>query len=288
MSSAGPDCDLVIVVPYRNRRRYLDIFVKRVPRYVESQGIDNFRICVAEQAPGDTFNLALSRNVGALYAIHAFRPKYLIFQDVDVIPIRGVDYRPEPTNLTWFLSAGSSKVRTDDFITVNGYNPAFLGWGSEDSEFDLRLISFGRSVAEWKRRPASADAMILSLEHLAMSREAAASLSQSYWGGPPTPQFITHNDPEFGVPLDHQYDKRVDFHNEERRRKNLRLYEAAWQLPLGLRRNYFASTGLNLVMLDRLLDVREDGRISHVAYDPRRVLERNPLSITEFNERLAG
>src|SRR6185437_7262636 len=37
MSSIGPDCDLVIVVPYLDRQSYLDVFVDRVPRYVESQ-----------------------------------------------------------------------------------------------------------------------------------------------------------------------------------------------------------------------------------------------------------
>ena len=116
-----------------------------------------------------------------MYAIRAFKPKYLVFQDVDVIPVRGVDYGPEPTTLTWFPSAGSSKVLTGDFIAVNGYFLAFVGWGSEDSEFGLRLISFGCPVAEWKRRLECADAMILSLEHSATSREAA-SLSQSYLG----------------------------------------------------------------------------------------------------------
>lgn len=254
----------------------------RVPRYLASQGIERFRICVAEQATPDTFNLALSRNVGALYAMCTYRPKYLVFQDVDVIPIRGVDYGPEATNVTWFLTAGSSKVLTEDFIAVNGYNPAFLGWGSEDSEFGLRLQSFGCRVVEWKRRPECSEALILTLEHSAMSRAEAAQISRQYWGGPPTPVFVTQNDPEYGVYLDRQYDKRCDFYDDDQRLRNLRLYEAAYRLPRESRRRYFASAGLNLLNLDALLQVDEDGRTSHLTYDPRSVMDREPPPVTEF------
>lgn len=299
MSSVGPERlqtlvrapdapDLVIVVPYRDRRSYLDIFVDRVPKYLLSRGIQRFRICVSEQATADTFNLALSRNVGAFYAICTYRPKYLVIHDVDVIPIRGIDYGPEATNVTWFLTAGSSKVLTEDFIAVNGYNPAFLGWGSEDSEFSLRLESFGCRVVEWKRRSECTEALILSLEHRAMSRADAALLSRAYWGGPPTPAFITHNDPEYGVHLDRQYDKRRGFYDEDQRFRNLRLYEAVRRLLPESRRSYFASAGLNLLNLEKLLQVNDDGLTSRVTYDPRSVMNREAPSIAEFDERPAG
>jgi hypothetical protein len=201
--------------------------------------------------------------------------------------IEPFDYGPEATNVTWFLTAGSSKILVQDFVAVNGYNPAFLGWGSEDSEFGLRLQSFGCPVVEWKRRPECAEALILTLEHSAMSRSDAVLLSRQYWGGPPTPGFVTRNDPEFGVHLERQYDKRCGFYDEDQRIRNLGLYQAAWRLPDESRRRYFASAGVNLLNPDALLRVDEDGRTSHLVYDTRSVMTREPPPIAEFNSERA-
>ena len=61
---------LALLVPYRDRQRYLDIFLREVPRYLEKvNGISDYTIYVAEQASPDLFNLALSRNVAAGVAL---------------------------------------------------------------------------------------------------------------------------------------------------------------------------------------------------------------------------
>jgi len=61
---------LAILVPYRNRERYLDIFLSEVPKYLERvNGITDYMIYVAEQQSQDLFNLALSRNVAARAAL---------------------------------------------------------------------------------------------------------------------------------------------------------------------------------------------------------------------------
>jgi hypothetical protein len=58
---------LTILVPYQNRKSYLDIFLSEVPKYLERvNGITDYAIYVAEQQSPDRFNLALSRNVAAL------------------------------------------------------------------------------------------------------------------------------------------------------------------------------------------------------------------------------
>jgi hypothetical protein len=133
-----PTSDLAILVPYRNRKRYLDIFLREVPSYLERKnGISNYTIYVAEQQSQDSFNLALSRNVAALAALDDGASGYFVFHDVDVIPLCGVDYRPHSFNVAWFLSAGSCKMTAADFVRANGYNPEFVG--SLASEFFTRV-----------------------------------------------------------------------------------------------------------------------------------------------------
>src|SRR6516165_827552 len=119
-----PTSDLAILVPYRNRKRYLDIFLREVPSYLErTNGISNYTIYVEEQQSQDSFNLALSRNVAARAALDDGASGYFVFHDVDVIPLCGVDCRPHSFNVAWFLSAGSCKVTVTDFVRANGYNP---------------------------------------------------------------------------------------------------------------------------------------------------------------------
>jgi hypothetical protein len=69
-SSPPRTSQLAILVPYRNRKAYLDIFLREVPKYLErANGISDYVIYVAEQQSQDLFNLALSRNVAARAAL---------------------------------------------------------------------------------------------------------------------------------------------------------------------------------------------------------------------------
>ena len=127
---------LAILVPYRARKAYLDIFLREMPAYLErTSGTSDYAIYVAEQQSQGMFNLALSRNVAALAALDDGAPGSFVFHDVDIIPLRGVDYRPRSSNVAWFLSAGSCKVMAADFVRANEYNPDLVGWGDEDAEF---------------------------------------------------------------------------------------------------------------------------------------------------------
>src|ERR1700730_18859125 len=102
---------LAILVPYRDRKYYLDIFLDEVPKYLERvNGITDYTIYVAEQQSRDRFNLAWSRNVAARAALDDGAFGYFVFHDVDVIPLSGVDYGSRSFNVAWFLSAGSRKV----------------------------------------------------------------------------------------------------------------------------------------------------------------------------------
>ena len=185
---------LAILVPYRNRKAYLDIFLREVPTYLErANGISDYAIYVAEQQSRDLFNFALSRNVAARAALDDGASGYFVFHDVDVIPLCGVDYGPRSFNVAWFLSAGSCKVMVADFGRANGYNPDFVGWGNEDAEFYHLLEHVGCEVKEWHRTSESWQAVITNLEWPEMSDDEALSWSRRYFGHEASgPRFVPY------------------------------------------------------------------------------------------------
>ena len=202
--------ELAILVPYRNRKGYLDIFLREVPRYLERvNGISDYAIYVAEQQSQDLFNVALSRNVAARAALDDGTFGYFVFHDVDVIPLCGVDYGPRSFNVAWFLSAGSCKVMVADLVRANGYNPDFVGWGDEDVDFYHRLEHVGCEVREWHRIPESRQAVIVNLEWPEMSDDEALSWSRGYFGHEDFgPRFVPYRT---GCRSFERYDKSRDF-----------------------------------------------------------------------------
>jgi len=267
--SAGP---LAILVPYRDRKTYLDIFLTEVPRYLErADGISDYAIYVAEQRSDDLFNLALSRNVAARAALDDGASGYFLFHDVDVIPVRGVDYRPRSFNEAWFLTAGSCKVIVADFVRANGYNPDFVGWGDEDVEFYHRLEHVGSEVREWHRIPESRQAVIVNLEWPEMSDHEALAWSRGYFGhGAFGPRFIPYLTGSGGF---ERYDKSKDFLRPGQQRRNHALWDQMRALPRDEKTSYIARTGLNRVRLDRAAR-SADGRVRWIKYRTEDVLDK--------------
>src|SRR5262245_23567477 len=97
-----------IIVPVKNRDAYVEVFREAVPRYLRDRnGIRDFKIFISEQADDAPFNLSLSRNVGARFALDEGRFDYLVFHDVDLIPFENVDYGYREKNVCWFMKAGT-------------------------------------------------------------------------------------------------------------------------------------------------------------------------------------
>jgi FkbM family methyltransferase len=241
---------LAILVPYRDRARYLEVFARAVPEYLERvNGLRDYAIYVAEQESPDTFNLALSRNVAACAALADGGFGTFVFHDVDIIPVAGIDYAPRPFNVGWFLSAGSCKVHVPDFVRANGYNPAFVGWGDEDVEFYHRLETAGAPIREWHRMPESQAAVAINLDWAEMSDDASLRESQRYFGHHDAgPRFVTWNSAAHGRALA-PYDKSIGFLTEERRVRNQALWGQVRNLPLDSKRAYMMANGLNRVNL---------------------------------------
>jgi hypothetical protein len=270
-SSSAPKSQLAILVPYQNRKSYLDIFLREVPHYLErANGISDYAIYVAEQQSEDPFNLALSRNTAARAALDDGVSGYFVFHDVDVIPLCGVDYGPRRFNVAWFLTAGSCKVMVADFVRANGYNPEFVGWGDEDVEFYHRLEHVGCEVREWHRMPESRHAVIVNLEWPDMSDNEALSWSRSYFGHEDLgPRFIPYRT---GCRVFKRYDKSRDFLGADRQERNHALWNHVRALSPDEKSSYIARNGLSRVRVDQAVRTTQD-RIRWVKYRTKDVLD---------------
>jgi N-terminal region of glycosyl transferase group 7/N-terminal domain of galactosyltransferase len=276
-SSSAPNSQLAILVPYQNRKSYLDIFLREVPHYLErANDISDYAIYVAEQQSEDPFNLALSRNTAARAALDDGVSGYLVFHDVDVIPLRGIDYGPRCFNVAWFLTAGSCKVMLADFVKANGYNPEFVGWGDEDVEFYHRLEHVGCEVREWHRMPESRHAVIVNLEWPEMSDGEALSWSRGYFGYKESgPRFVPYRT---GCRSFERYDKMRDFLGLGQQERNHALWNWVRALPTDEKTSYIARNGLNRVRVDQALRTTQD-RIRWVQYRTQDVLDPLPGAI---------
>jgi hypothetical protein len=265
--------NVAILVPYKNRERYLQVLLERLPRYLQEENrIEEYVIYVSEQTSGDVFNLALSRNVAALSAIQDNPDlKYFVFHDVDMIPLQGVDYGPRDYNLAWFVSAGSCKILVADFLKANGYDPSYVGWGGEDTDFYHRVCIMGGKLREWHRIDESKGAVIQSLEMPNLSLFESTRLSRSYWGhSGEGPQFVPYLGPD-GNAIE-RYDKWRDFFLPDFKRKNDQLCESVRHAPRPVKLEYIKNNGINRVAIEHVNAHRNLDRIVRLSYRTDEVL----------------
>jgi N-terminal region of glycosyl transferase group 7/N-terminal domain of galactosyltransferase len=269
---------LAILVPYRDRKDYLDIFLDEVPKYLERvNGITDYAIYVAEQESQDRFNLALSRNVAARAALDDGGFGYFVFHDVDVIPLCHIDYGPRSFNVAWFLSAGSCKIAATDFVKANGYNPDFVGWGDEDVEFYHRLSHLGSDLREWHQIPESRQAVAINLEWPQLSEDEALAWSRRYFGHAASgPRFVPYRRTAGDRKL-RQYDKSSDFWGLGQQERNHALWHQMRALSPEDKTSYIARNGLNRVRVDRTNRLAR-GRIRWVKYRTGDVLDAERIT----------
>lgn len=142
------DHKLAIVVPYRNRREHLEMFLPHIKKYLGGQNVLH-KIYIIEQEEGKAFNRAKLLNIGFLEADNDC--DYFVFHDVDMIP-QNVDYGYQelPTHLAAAASqfnyglpydgyfGGVTMFSRKSFLKVNGYSNEYWGWGAEDDDILYR------------------------------------------------------------------------------------------------------------------------------------------------------
>jgi N-terminal domain of galactosyltransferase/N-terminal region of glycosyl transferase group 7 len=257
-----------LVVPYANRADYLRVFLELVPRYLEIEnGLTDYLIVVSEQVDGGPFSASTARNVGALHALSE-AVTHLVFNDVDMIPVAGVDYRHRDRSTICFQNFGGCKILSSDFLAVNGYNSHIAGWGFEDSEFYDRLETFDLDAERWDRSAEAETAVVMDLELGAASPDEARAHTRWYWRR-------THDrGPSFvGCPRPlTRYDRSLGWYSQETKERNLLYANGIYNRYPKARRSYYLAHGISSIALETS-EVTRDGKIWHVKFERHRVME---------------
>lgn len=148
---------LALVIPYRNRKANLMIFLQHMHSYLQAQKL-NYTIIVVDQVDELSFNRAMLFNVGILEALKERNYTCFAFHDVDNIPVDPMlSYwcDDQPTHMSsrtdkwqWGLpyqtfAGGVIKQQTTDLRKMNGFATVFWGWGGEDDDIMIRWRSAG-------------------------------------------------------------------------------------------------------------------------------------------------
>lgn len=159
-TACQPLFNVAIVLPYRNRKTQLTIFMNYIHPFLQAQKLD-YRIFVVEQSEGREFNRAKLFNVGYSEAIKSNEYHCFIFQDIDLIP-QNLDNIYACTKMPRHMSSsvntfrytlpytglfgGAVALTRQQFQRANGFSNVFYGWGGEDDDFYSRLQSKGFKV----------------------------------------------------------------------------------------------------------------------------------------------
>lgn len=143
---------LAIIVPYRDRRKHLNVFIPYMRYFMDNfhQDID-YEIFVVEQLNEKFFNRATLLNIGFDVTEHNY--DYFCFHDVDLLPMdKTCDYSyvDKPTVLLKYINCeeykfdvqrfgGTVLFNKEDFLAINGYSNKYWGWGAEDDDLFVRI-----------------------------------------------------------------------------------------------------------------------------------------------------
>jgi hypothetical protein len=157
-----------IIIPYRNREQHLQTLLPRLLQKFEGK---DYEIIIAEQDESGPFCKTVLMNTAAKFATG----DVFIFHDVDYYPMDNVSYDYDedvgiyPVRNVIFLDENGAEMPDDripggyrtfkydvgdhsggvvivskkHFGQMNGFNPAYRGWGKEDDDFLVRFDYHG-------------------------------------------------------------------------------------------------------------------------------------------------
>lgn len=138
--------DCVIVIPYRNREKHLNYYIKNTVPILKKH-LPNSKVVIVEQANNKEFNRGKILNVG--FNEYKNKTNYFITQDVDINPKQNVvtDYFAPPLKKKEVRSilgspsdtlGGIIKISSNNIFKINGFPNNFWGWGVEDKALQNR------------------------------------------------------------------------------------------------------------------------------------------------------
>lgn len=257
---------LAIIVPYRNRQKYADIFLDLYPKYLYNNNIFDYKIYIAEQTDSYQFNSAISRNVGAKYALSKNDYDYLIFNDIDIIPVSGVDLSYNEEVIAYMMNGGGLKIPTKTFLKVKGYSSFYNGWGCEEEDIWHRLRVLDKETTCWVHTNECKNAKIINLELDIDNEQESYDRSKFEFWGAEGPQYIP-------FPLKSIPDVRFEHRSNGSHAKNLKILEFVKSLSTEQMNLYCESFGLDQINLEKVKVKQETSNICWVQYDRVDVLK---------------
>jgi hypothetical protein len=135
----------IIVVPYRNRTKQFDFFLKNTIPLIEKH-LPKTKVVVVEQNSGKLFNRGCLLNIG--FTEYKDKTKYFLTHDIDINPTElflekyKLDVPPN-TVMGLYTSVcntlgGIIKISSKNIFKVNGFPNDIWGWGAEDSALQNR------------------------------------------------------------------------------------------------------------------------------------------------------
>lgn len=249
---------LAVILPHKDRDAYKEFQKEYLPDYLFRHGIEH-KLFFSEQADNSLFSRSMSINVGFLYAVTDYEPTYVVIGDIDMVPLN-IDYRYAGIAETWFGNAGGVKIKTNDFMLVNGFNNNFRGWGYEDSEFYFRLDTLGVVHREWKRTVPCGAEMV----DLEMQSQDSRLHSLGYFGKE-NPRFYHPKEKEITKHITAVYPK--TWLTGEIKASNAKLCDTIKALPKGEAIPYFLKNGLNQINLETISVISNSKRIAEVSFN---------------------
>jgi len=136
----------VIIIPYRNRKEHLDLFIKDVIPLFEKY-LKPFKVIIIEQEEGKLFNRGMLLNIG--FNEYKDKSRFYFTHDVDIYPnnkcIKELYTKQEKNNVVGIYTSqcntlgGIIKFTSQNFQKSNGFPNNFWGWGVEDKALQNRV-----------------------------------------------------------------------------------------------------------------------------------------------------
>lgn len=154
-SECTPDQNLAVIIPYRDRKKHLEILTNSLHTLFQKQKL-KYTIYVVELALPTRFNRGLLLNIGYQVALTISNHDCFVFHDVDLIPLNEKNlYKctATPRHLVSSNSKFSYKlpyagyvggafiIQASQYKLINGFSNAYFGLGGEDDDFRKRLSS---------------------------------------------------------------------------------------------------------------------------------------------------
>ena len=139
--------DIIVIVPYRDRKSQLNVFLNHMKWLLEGK---KYEIFIVHQNDKRFFNRGAMKNLGFIYAREKYPYNYrnitLVFHDVDclVSDKSMTDFQTIKGKVKHIFGfkqtfGGIFAIKGSDFESINGF-PCIWNWGYEDNALRVRWL----------------------------------------------------------------------------------------------------------------------------------------------------